>query len=248
MPAAGSPGERVPRHVAIIMDGNGRWAEARGLPRTAGHEAGVSSVRTVTRACRRWGVEALTLYSFSSENWQRPAAEVAALMQLLARYLHEERDELLGNGIRLRASGQLDRLPAFVKGALDALMSASSGQRGMVLNLALSYGGRQEIVAAVRSIADLARRGSLRVEDIDERVFDSHLSTAGLPEPDLLIRTGGESRLSNFLLWQSAYAELHVSQKPWPDFGESDLARAFADFAGRERRFGKTGAQIRGKA
>lgn len=239
------PPQGRPTHLAIIMDGNGRWAEARGLPRVRGHEAGASTVRTVTRLCRRLGVKVLTLYSFSTENWRRPATEVAALMQLLARYLQDEREEILGNGIRLVATGQLDRLPTFARHALDALVAASSGQQGMTLNLALSYGGRQEIVEATRRIAAEVRAGRLAVDEIDERTIERHLWTAALPDPDLVIRTGGDSRLSNFLLWQAAYAEFVVSPKAWPDFGEDDLLAAFAEFASRERRFGRTGAQVR---
>ncbi len=235
----------VPRHLAIIMDGNGRWAQARGLPRVAGHEAGAESVREVTRACREKGIEALTLYSFSTENWRRPAEEVGALMGLLARYLVEERREILDNDVRLNAIGQLDRLPIPVRAALKELMHASRNNKGMTLTLALSYGGRAEIVEAARALARKAAAGRLRPDAIDEAAFAAELGTAGLPEPDLLVRTSGELRLSNFLLWQLAYAEIYVTPTAWPDFRRPQLDEALATFASRERRFGQTGAQVR---
>jgi undecaprenyl diphosphate synthase len=227
------------------MDGNGRWAEARGLPRVAGHEAGAESVREITRACREAGLQALTLYSFSTENWRRPEEEVRALMGLLGRYLVEERRELLENGIRLNAIGQLDRLPLAVRAALKELMHATRNNTGMVLTLALSYGGRAEIVEAARALAKKAASGRLRPDAIDEAALAAELGTAGLPDPDLLVRTSGEMRLSNFLLWQLAYAEIHVTDVLWPDFRRSELEKAFASFRARERRFGKTGAQVR---
>ena len=243
---SGATPARVPRHVAIIMDGNGRWAESRGLPRVAGHEEGARSVREIVRACRRKGVEALTLYSFSTENWRRPKTEVGALMSLLQRYVLEERQEILENGIRLRAIGQVDRLPIFVRTPLKALVRESRDNSGMTLNLALSYGGRAEIVDAVRSLAEDVKRGRLRSSNIDEETISARLYTAGLPDPDLLIRTSGELRLSNFLLWQIAYAEIYVTDVAWPDFRSAELDAAFASFGARERRFGKTGAQLRG--
>jgi undecaprenyl diphosphate synthase len=228
------------------MDGNGRWATARGQPRVAGHEAGAESVREITRACREAGVGALTLYSFSTENWRRPAEEVSALMGLLARYLVGERREILDNGVRLNAIGQLDKLPAPVRVALKELMHASRDNRGMTLTLALSYGGRAEIVEAARSLAKKAAAGRLRPDAIDEAAFAAELGTAGLPDPDLLIRTSGELRLSNFLLWQLAYAELYVTETLWPDFRRPQLEEAFTAFRSRERRFGQTSAQVRG--
>ncbi len=235
----------VPRHVAVIMDGNGRWAESRGMPRLRGHEEGAESVRAISRACRELGVAALTLYSFSTENWKRPADEVAGLMGLLSRYLVEERREIMDNGIRLNAIGQLDRLPAPVRLALHELMRASRDNKGMVLTLALSYGGRAEIVEAARALAKKASTGRLSPDKIDEAAFAAELGTAGLPDPDLLIRTSGELRISNFMLWQCAYAEIYVTPVLWPDFRRPQLEDAFAVFNQRERRFGKTGAQIK---
>lgn len=236
----------VPKHVAIIMDGNGRWAQARGLSRLRGHEAGAESVRDITRACREWGVKALTLYSFSTENWKRPAEEVAGLMALLAKYLVEERSEILNNGIRLEAIGETDRLPIPVRTALKEMMFASRNNKDMVLNLALSYGSRAEIVDATRKLAKKVASGRLRPDQIDEAAFAAELWTAHLPDPDLVIRTSGELRLSNFLLWQIAYAELYVTDTLWPDFRRAELRKAFDAFGARERRFGQTGAQVQG--
>jgi undecaprenyl diphosphate synthase len=228
----------LPRHVAIIMDGNGRWAEARGLPRVAGHREGSEAVRAVTRAARRIGLEALTLYAFSSENWGRPEDEVGALMQLLAEFLEAERGEMMANGIRLNAIGDLERLPAFVREKLAAVRAETGRNRDMILTLALSYGGRQEIVDAARRAAS-ARGAALDAADLERA-----LQTANLPELDLLVRTSGERRISNFLLWQAAYAELHFSEILWPDFRDAELFSAIADFQARERRFGLTGAQL----
>ncbi len=230
----------LPRHVGIIMDGNGRWAEQRGLPRVAGHREGSESVRAVTRQARKVGLQALTLYAFSAQNWARPEEEVVALMQLLAEYLDSERGEIMDNAIRLNAIGDLERLPAFVRERLDALMAESGRNSGMTLTLALSYGGREEIVQAARRAAALAPRP----QAIDAAAIEAELWTAGLPELDLLVRTSGERRISNFLLWQAAYAELHFSQRLWPDFREVELLTAIADFQTRERRFGLTGAQL----
>jgi len=239
-------GSPSPRHVAIIMDGNGRWAQAKGMPRIQGHEEGARSVHDVVRACRKLGVEALTLYSFSTENWRRPVGEVRALMHLLKQYVLEERREILDNDIRLQAIGQVERLPAFVRKPLKLLCKESAGNRGMVLSLALSYGSRAEIVEAVQAIAEKVRRRQLDPAEIDETLMANHLQTSGLPEVDLLIRTSGEMRISNFLLWQLAYAEIYVTDVAWPEFREPQLREAFAAFAGRERRFGKTGSQIAG--
>ncbi|ABC83351.1 polyprenyl diphosphate synthase [Anaeromyxobacter dehalogenans] len=228
----------LPRHVAIIMDGNGRWAENRGLPRVAGHREGSEAVRAVTRAARRVGLEALTLYAFSSENWARPDEEVGALMQLLADYLESERAEMMQNGIRLNAIGELDRLPDFVRERLDAARAETAANDRMVLTLALSYGGRQELVHAARAAA-AARGTALDAEDLEAALW-----TRGLPELDLLVRTSGERRISNFLLWQCAYAELYFSEVLWPDFRDAALFEAIADFQRRQRRFGLTGAQV----
>ncbi len=233
----------LPRHVAIIMDGNGRWAAQRGLPRTEGHRAGSESMKAVTRAARRLGVEALTVYAFSSQNWLRPPGEVTALMDLLVEYIQGERAEVLDNGIRLRAIGDLTRLPRQVRTPLEELCLASAGGRGMALTLALSYGGREEILAATRALVESAARGEIRASDIDESRFSRALWTRELPDPDLVIRTSGERRLSNFLLWQIAYAELFITDILWPDFREADLLAAIADFQLRDRRFGKVAAK-----
>jgi undecaprenyl diphosphate synthase len=228
----------LPRHVAIIMDGNGRWAENRGLSRVAGHREGSEAVRAVTRCARRVGLQALTLYAFSAENWARPDEEVAALMQLLADYLESERAEMMQNGIRLNAIGELDRLPDFVRERLDAARAETAGNDRMVLTLALSYGGRQELVHAARAAA-AARGPALGADDLEAALW-----TRGLPELDLLVRTSGERRISNFLLWQCAYAELYFSDVLWPDFRDAALLEAISDFQSRERRFGLTGAQV----
>ena len=229
----------LPRHVAIIMDGNGRWAEARGLPRVAGHREGSESVRAVTREARRVGLEALTLYAFSAQNWARPPEEVAGLMQLLAEYLDSERNEIMENAIRLNAIGALSRLPAYVRVRLDALMRDSAANCGMTLTLALSYDAREEIAQAARRAAADAGSAGFGAAEIDARLW-----TIGLPELDLLIRTSGERRISNFLLWQCAYAELAFSEVLWPDFREMEFLEAIGDFQTRERRFGLTAAQI----
>jgi undecaprenyl diphosphate synthase len=235
---------KIPRHVAIIMDGNGRWANAQGLPRVRGHEEGAESVRVVVRACRELGVEVLTLYSFSTENWRRPADEVTALMGLLKRYVFQERAEILGNDIQLRAIGQLERLPAFVRVPLKRLIRDSRRNTGMVLNLALSYGSRAEIVAGIQHLAAEVAAGRLKPNQISEEMVSASLFTGGLPDPDLVIRTSGEFRLSNFLLWQVAYAEIFITDIAWPEFRRPQLEAAFASFGSRERRFGKTGDQV----
>ncbi len=228
---------RLPRHVAIIMDGNGRWAKERGLPRVAGHRAGVESVREAVRTCGELGVQALTLYAFSTENWSRPKSEVSRLMSLLCWALRGETLELGRNNVRLRASGRLDELPAAPRRELANAIERLKDNTGLTLNLALNYGGRQEMVDAVN--AALSRRkpgaGPARLSEDD---IESHLYTAGLPELDLVIRTSGEMRVSNFLLWQLAYAELYVTPTFWPDFRRPDLLKALAEFQRRERRFG----------
>jgi undecaprenyl diphosphate synthase len=228
----------LPRHIAIIMDGNGRWARARGLSRTRGHAAGVESVRAVTRACARRGIGQLTLYAFSEENWKRPKREVELLMRLLRRFLMRERREIMDNDIRLTAIGRLSRLPASVAKELEASRELSKGNRGMVLNLALSYGGRQEIVDAVRAIAARVERGELSPDDITEETITAHLYQPDMPPPDLLIRTAGEMRFSNFLLWQVSYTELHVTPACWPEFREEHLDEALESYARRVRKFG----------
>ena len=241
-------GRPLPRHVGIIMDGNGRWAEERGLLRLEGHRRGSDSVREVTRAARRLGLPALTLYAFSSQNWLRPPEEVSGLMDLLRDYLQREREEIMDNGIRLHAIGELDKLPSRVRDPLEALRAESQGNDKMILTLALSYGGREEIIAMARAVALEARSGALKPEDIDARAVEARLWTAGLPPLELVVRTSGEVRVSNFLLWQLAYAEIHLTETLWPDFGERDLLLAVEDFQRRERRFGKTSAQVRTSA
>jgi undecaprenyl diphosphate synthase len=228
----------LPRHVAIIMDGNGRWAQRRGMARVMGHHEGSRTVRRVVEACAERKIEALTLYSFSSENWSRPADEVAALMMLLQEHLRSELPVMLKNGIRFRRLGRREGMPAEVLALLDETERATAHGTGMVLTLALNYGARAEIVDAVRAIATEVRQGRLDPANIEESTIDAHLGTAGLPDPDLLIRTAGQMRVSNFLLWQISYAELHVTETLWPDFGVADLERAFRDFSGRQRTFG----------
>ena len=229
----------LPRHVAIIMDGNGRWAERAGLERLRGHEAGVESVRDVVEACAEWPVEHLTLYAFSAENWQRPEAEVAGLMAFLAHFLVAEEPTMLRNGVRLRAIGRIDALPAEVQEQLRATEAATAGGRNLTLRLALSYGGRQELVDAARTLAERVRAGELAPEEIDEAALAGALYDADMPDPDLVIRTAGEQRLSNFLLWQASYAEFHFSDALWPEFRREHLLDAMRDYHGRVRRFGK---------
>jgi undecaprenyl diphosphate synthase len=228
----------LPRHVAVIMDGNGRWAEARGLPRVEGHRAGADAVRTVTEEARRVGLPALTLYAFSMQNWQRPQPEVDALMVLLAEFLESERATMVRNGIRFNVIGELPRLPATLRDRIAAVMADTARGERLTLTLALSYGGREELVHAARAAA-ASKGAALEAADLEAGLW-----TAGLPELDLLVRTSGEHRISNFLLWQSAYAEIHFTDTLWPDFGERDLLAAIEDFQGRERRYGLTSAQL----
>ena len=235
---------KLPRHVAIIMDGNGRWAQRRGLMRVRGHVAGVESVRAVTRQARRLGISYLTLFAFSEENWQRPGLEIRVLMALLRRYLHRELSEMQENQIALRAIGALSQLPETVQRDLESTIAATAAGARMVLTLALSYGGRSEIVQAVKTLALDVAAGRLKAEDIDAALFTRYLYTADMPDPDLVIRTSGEYRLSNFLLWQSAYTELYVTETLWPDFREDDFTKALEAYQQRERRFGLTQAQI----
>jgi len=235
----------VPRHVAIIMDGNGRWAEERRRPRLFGHKAGVDSVREVVEAARKIGVGVLTLYAFSTENWNRPSTEVSGLMGLLQSYLQSELRTMLQHDVRLRCLGQTDRLPAEVRTVLQRTIEDTRLCRGMTLNLALSYGGRLEMVEAVRALAHKCQEGLLDWQALSEADVSEHLFTQGQPDPDLLIRTGGEHRLSNFLLWQSSYAELYFTDVKWPDFRAEQFMEAISTFQRRQRRFGKTGAQLK---
>jgi len=231
-------GAALPRHVAIIMDGNGRWAQQRGLPRIEGHRQGVASVRRITEHCARLGIEQLTLYCLSSENWRRPPAELDFLMLLLEQYMVEERSLLMRERIRIAMIGSREGLPQSTLDAMDRTIGLCSGNDGMRLCLAINYGGRAEIAAAARRLAAEAAAGSVLAESIDEAAFAARLDTAGMPDPDLLIRTAGEMRISNFLLWQISYAELWVTDAAWPDFTEQHLDQAIAAFATRERRFG----------
>jgi undecaprenyl diphosphate synthase len=229
---------RLPQHIAIIMDGNGRWARRRSLPRVAGHKAGIDAVRSTVECCARLGIRALTLYAFSVENWKRPRNEVETLWRLLRVYLRRELPKLLENGIRLQAIGRVDGLPYPVRRDLDDAILRTSGSRGLVVNLAINYGGRAELVDAVNRILDKARLNGDFHRAISEREIEEELYTAGQPDPDLLIRTSGEMRISNFLLWQIAYAELYVTETLWPDFRMRDLLGAILDYQKRDRRFG----------
>ena len=228
----------LPRHIAIIMDGNGRWARKRILNRINGHRKGVEAARDVVVYCRELGIEYLTLYTFSKENWQRPAEEVGLLMTMLKDHLRKEEPMLLKNNIRLKAIGNIEDLPDKVKNVVFDLENKTRGNTGMVLQLALSYSGREEIAATARRLAAMAVEGSISVEDITEERFEGQLYTAGAPDPDLLIRTSGEKRISNFLLWQLAYTEIHITDVLWPDFTREHLDMAIRDFQTRERRYG----------
>lgn len=228
----------VPRHIAIIMDGNGRWAKERGFPRLEGHRAGAESVREVMEACIELGVEYLTLYAFSSENWSRPEAEVKALMSLLDRFLDEKAKDLDRQNVRLLAIGQLDRLPEKTRARIEKIQARTANHSAMTLVLALSYGGREEIVSAAKSLATDAVAGKISPSDITSELFASRLQTAGIPDPDLLIRTSGEMRVSNFLLWQISYSEMVIVKKFWPDFRQGDLFEAAREYQRRHRRFG----------
>ena len=240
--------ERIPRHVAIIMDGNGRWAKQRNLPRIMGHKAGVESVKNIVKSARELNLEVLTLYAFSIENWKRPSFEVQGLMTLLKTFLKSELQNLLDKNISLRCIGEIEKLPPDVQKILLQVIEDTArnaeGKEGLILNLALSYGSRFEILRAARIMAEKCVSGQFDPEDISEKLFASHLYTAGLPDPDLLIRTGGESRLSNFLLWQLSYAELYITETMWPDFNAERFFEALKYFQGRERRFGQTSEQL----
>lgn len=236
--------DSIPVHIAIIMDGNGRWANARGLQRREGHEAGVTAVRRVVEAASELGVDILTLYTFSEENWKRPKDEVEALMSLLSRSTLRETSDLIKNNVRLIVTGKLSEIPALRRKALEEAIRRTKKNDGLTLNLALSYGGRTEILDAVRSITRKAKAGELSSDEINEELFSAHLYTAGMPDPDLLIRTSGERRLSNFLLWQTSYTELYLTDTLWPDFDGDALLDAVEDYQRRDRRFGKVSAQV----
>lgn len=235
---------RLPAHVAVIMDGNGRWAKARGLPRTAGHKKGVDAVRRVVEAAREIGIQYLTIFSFSSENWRRPMEEVSELMQLLRFYLRSEVKELHKAGIRLRVIGERARLSDDIRRLIEDAEQRTGENRKMTLVVALSYGGRQEIVQAARQLATDALAGRIQVAEIDEAAFSGRMFTSDIPDPDMIIRTSGEMRISNFLLWQAAYAELVFTDTLWPDFNKGDLEAAIEEFHRRERRFGATSASV----
>lgn len=238
--------EKLPHHIAIIMDGNGRWAKKKLLNRINGHVKGADAVREVVTACRELGIKVLTLYAFSEENWRRPREEVAALMDLLEEYLVKEREEMLKHGIRLCAIGRIEDLPSRVRKTLQETVEATKDCEGMILNLALSYSGRSEILHAVNSLLFDLEKGRVSKGEIDSKRFSQYLWTKGLPDPDLLIRTSGEFRVSNFLLWQIAYTEIYVTETLWPDFNREELLKAIVDYQSRERRFGMTSEQING--
>ena len=228
----------LPRHIAIIMDGNGRWAQRQELPRIEGHRRGVATVRRITEECARLGIEQLTLYCLSSENWKRPRTELDFLMHLLEQYMIEERKTIMENNLRVRTIGRRDDIPQQVLDELDKTITMSAENTGTCLCLAINYGSRREITDAVRRIGEKIESAEMDWSDIEEETIDAHLYTAGMPDPDLLIRTAGEMRISNFLLWQISYAEIWVTQRCWPEFAESDLHQALRDYAARERRFG----------
>jgi len=243
--ARGNSPEAGPRHVGVIMDGNGRWAQRRGLPRTAGHKAGVEALRAIVKACPDLGIEVITAYAFSTENWTRPKDEVDFLMLLLVEYCRREVAALNENGVRINAIGRLDELPALQRDEIYRAMEVTRHNTRLVLNLAVNYGGHAELVDTMRRIATRVAAGEIRPEEIDEALISQHLYTAGLPELDLVIRTAGELRLSNFMLWQASYSELWVTDVTWPDFSREHLEQAVADFRRRDRRFGTVLQQSR---
>ncbi|MBQ7689757.1 MAG: isoprenyl transferase [Muribaculaceae bacterium] len=236
--------KRLPRHVAIIMDGNGRWAREHGHDRSFGHENGVTTVRQITEIASELGLGYLTLYTFSTENWNRPQQEVDLLMHLVVTAIEQQTPDLIRNNVRLTAIGDLGRMPAFARGRLQRCVADTARCTGLVLCLALSYSARWEIVEACRALARQARQGTLDPAAIDDNMVASHLATAGMPDPDLLIRTGGDLRVSNYLLWQIAYSELYFTDKYWPDFTKDDFCQAIAHYQSRERRYGKTSEQV----
>ena len=232
------PPEKRPRHIAIIMDGNGRWAQQQSLPRIRGHQQGANQVRIVTELCAKLGIEQLTLYCLSSENWKRPQEELEFLMFLLTQYMIDERQTMADNNIRLAIIGSRDRIPADVQKEMDKSLELTANNTGCCLCLAINYGGRAEIVDAVKQISSKVKSGEIEEDAIDEALVSEHLYTAGMSDPDLLIRTAGEMRISNYLLWQISYSEMWITQKCWPEFGEADLLQAATDFSKRKRRFG----------
>lgn len=236
--------DALPKHIAIIMDGNGRWAKKRSLNRIAGHRIGVKRAKEVISCCRELGIQALTLYAFSKENWSRPKREIKALMTLLKRFLQAEGKDLVRNNIRLNIIGNIEDLPKDVTEVLKEFVKKTRNNSGMILNAALSYSGRNEIIQAVKKIIGDVKQGKLSTHQINEDIFSRYLFTAGVPDPDLLIRTSGELRISNFLLWQMAYTEIYVTNILWPDFSKKDLINAIADYQSRERRFGLTQKQL----
>ncbi len=238
---------RLPRHVAIIMDGNGRWALQRRKPRLVGHKVGAESVREIVETCREIGIEFLTLYAFSSENWRRPKQEVSGLMAILKKFLKSELPRMQKNDVRLVSIGDRQRLPEEVRQSLEEVIEATSGNSKLTLNLALSYGSRDEIVRAVRRISTLCLRGEMDPEQISDQTIAENLDTCRMPDPDLLIRTGGEARLSNFLLWQASYAEIYFTDTMWPEFRKEVFLQALSEYQSRERRFGRTGEQLLSK-
>ena len=238
---------RLPRHVAVIMDGNGRWAKKRNLERSQGHVEGVNTVRKITEIASEIGIGYLTLYTFSTENWNRPKEEVDALMNLIVVAIERETPDLIKNNVRLTMIGDIERMPEFARKRLQKCMDDTSHCNGLVLNLALSYSSKWEILKAVKAIAEEVRDGKIAVEAIDDTLFGNHLTTRNIPDPDLLIRTAGDLRISNFLLWQIAYSELYFTDIYWPDFTKDDFCRAIIDYQSRERRFGKTSEQVEGE-
>ncbi|MBD2091873.1 isoprenyl transferase [Microcoleus sp. FACHB-1515] len=231
--------DRLPRHVAVIMDGNGRWAKRQGLPRIMGHKRGVDTLKSLLRCCRDWGIQALTAYAFSTENWGRPLEEVDFLMTLFERVLRQELREMMEEGVKIKFVGNLNALPRSLQAEIDRAMSETEHNKGIQFTVATNYGGRQEIVQACQAIAAQVQQGHLQPDQIDETLFAKHLYTGNLCDPDLLIRTSGEMRISNFLLWQMAYAEIYVTNTLWPDFDRAEFHRALCDYQGRDRRFGK---------
>jgi undecaprenyl diphosphate synthase len=231
--------ELLPQHVAVIMDGNGRWAKRQGLPRIMGHKRGVDALKDLLRCCQDWGIQALTAYAFSTENWKRPQEEVDFLMTLFQRVLRQELREMVEENVQIKFVGNLQDLPRSLQQEISRSMEATKDNRGIQFSVATNYGGRQEILQACQAIAKLVQQGLLQSDEIDEQVFESHLYTAGITDPDLLIRTSGEMRLSNFLLWQMAYGEIYITDTLWPDFDRAEFHRALCAYQQRERRFGK---------